>query len=51
MNSASELRQQGERAARAEGEVSGLKVALEKVEAVLTEARRPAWKRWLGLKD
>jgi len=38
----SELRLVAEARARAEGEVTGLREAL-------TELRRPAWKRWLGL--
>jgi len=46
---AEELRHQGERAARAEGEISGLRVALERADAALNEARKPAWRRWLGL--
>ena len=44
-----ELRQQGERAARAEGELAGVKLALGEMREVLSEARKPFWRRWAGL--
>ena len=38
-------------AVSAEGEAKALRAALAEAQAALTEARRPAWRRWFGIPE